>query len=142
VRLLVRRLLPLAVAVLTVGACGSAEPAVPQAERVASARLVGPAAFAEAMRDPQRVVINVHTPDEGSIRNTDLAIPFDQLRDRADELPADRDSRLAVYCMSGNMSAIAVDTLAEMGYRDLTELDGGMEALRRSGRTLVGTDNG
>jgi len=94
------------------------------------------------MRDPQRVVINVHTPDEGSIRNTDLAIPFDQLRDRADELPADRDSRLAVYCMSGNMSAIAVDTLAEMGYRDLTELDGGMEALRRSGRTLVGTDNG
>lgn len=125
---------------LTLTACSQSEPATPPGAATAQHQLVGPGAFAEALLDPQRVVINVHTPDEGSIRGTDLAIPFDQLRVRADELPADRAAGLAVYCMSGNMSETAVETLTDLGYVDLTELRRGMEAWEQSGRPLLGAD--
>jgi len=136
--------LPLTAALLlTVTACGQGEStARSQTAGASPARLVGPDAFAEAMQDPERQVINVHTPDEGSIPGTDLAIPFDQLTARADQLPADRGTGLAVYCMSGNMSETAVDTLTDMGYLDLTELRGGMEAWDRSGRPLTGAHGG
>lgn len=84
-----------------------------------------------------RYVINVHTPDEGSIVGTDLAIPFDQLEQRKAELPAERSTRLAIYCMSGNMSATAAATLSSMGYSDIVDLRGGMEAWQAAGRDLL-----
>ena len=55
----------------------------------------------------ERLIINVRTPDEGSIL-------FDHLQARAVELPADRAAPIAVYCMTGRMSA-AVATLADLG---------------------------
>lgn len=95
-----------------------------------------PARFAATITEPGRVLLNVHTPPEGQIAGTDLSIPYDQLRARAAELPADRATPLAVYCRSGRMSALAVVTLAGLGYRDIVELEGGMEAWVASGRTL------
>ncbi|MFP5335742.1 MAG: rhodanese-like domain-containing protein, partial [Actinomycetes bacterium] len=90
-----------------------------------------PVEFAAAVDADDRFLLNVHTPDEGSIPGTDAAIPFDRLEDRAAELPADPGTPLAVYCKTGRMSAEAVTTLATMGYRDLVELDGGMVAWER-----------
>ena len=83
-----------------------------------------------------RYVINVHTPDEGSIAGTDVAIPFDELESRESELPPDRGTRLAIYCMSGNMSESAAETLSAMGYDDIVDLRGGMEAWQSAGREL------
>lgn len=126
---------------LTLTACNQGEPAAPpQAAKSSPQQLMGPEAFAEALMDPRQVVINVHTPDEGSIQGTDLAIPFDQLRARADELPAGRAAGLAVYCMSGNMSETAVETLTDLGYVDVIELRPGMEAWEQSGRRLLGAE--
>lgn len=99
--------------------------------------LVGPARFAAAIAEPGRVVVNVHTPPEGQIEGTDLAIPYDQLTARAGELPGDRGTPLAVYCRSGRMSAEAVPTLVRLGFRDIVELRGGMDAWVAGGRTLV-----
>ena len=84
------------------------------------------------------VTINVHAPDEGSIPGTDLVIPFDQIAS-SNELPADLDAPLAVYCRSGNMSAAAVDDLEELGYTDIMELEGGFNAWEASGRELEPT---
>jgi rhodanese-related sulfurtransferase len=39
--------------------------------------------------------------------------------------------------MSGNMSAIAGRELLALGYTDVIELDGGMQAWQASGRTLL-----
>ncbi len=44
---------------------------------------------------------------------------------------------IAVYCMSGNMSATAVQDLADLGYTDVVELDGGMMAWMADGRELL-----
>lgn len=76
------------------------------------------------------------------MEGTTAAIPFDQLAARADELPSDRSAPLAVYCRTGTMSETAVDALLRMGYVDVVELRGGMQAWTASGRTLVPTETG
>ncbi|WP_420121602.1 rhodanese-like domain-containing protein, partial [Nakamurella sp.] len=112
----------------------TAEPSTggPSAARV---RRLDPAAVAAATAG--RVLINVHVPDEGSLPGTALDLPYDQVAARAGELPADRATPLAIYCMSGNMSEIAGRELLALGYTDVVELDGGMQAWRASGRMLL-----
>lgn len=100
-----------------------------------SHRLVGPVAFEAALDQRDAVVINVHIPYEGEIENTDLFMPFDDID--AATLPSDRATPLAVYCRSGTMSAEAVITLTRLGYTNIVELDGGMNAWRASGRTVM-----
>lgn len=53
--------------------------AAPQTPRPPSVQPIGPDAFATAVVDPQLVVINVHTPDESSIRGTERLISFAEL---------------------------------------------------------------
>jgi phage shock protein E len=97
--------------------------------------LVAHDAFAERVDGSGVVTINVHTPDEGTIPGTDLAIPFDEITS-SNELPEDLDTPLAVYCRSGNMSEDAVDDLEALGYTDIVELDGGFDAWEAAGREL------
>lgn len=111
--------------------------AAPEAVGTTAAQQVNPSGFAALVANNRTFVLNVHVPDEGSIAGTDAAIPFDQLEARAAQLPADRSTPIAVYCRSGRMSADAVDTLARMGYRHLTELRAGMIAWTRDGRPLT-----
>jgi rhodanese-related sulfurtransferase len=53
------------------------------------------------------------------------------------ELPTDKAAKIVVYCRSGNESAIAAQTLLELGYTNIDNLDGGMTAWTASGGTLV-----
>lgn len=124
---------------LLVTGCGNAySPAATTGD--SSARLLSPAAVSRELASGSRTVINVHTPDEGSIPGTDLAVPFDLVIDSVDELPANRDQPLAVYCKSGRMSKDAVMTLADLDYTDIVELKGGMDAWSASGRNLAESD--
>lgn len=125
------------VAVLLATGCSASTPEVTAPTSVATARQISPEDFAAKVASGERFVVNVHTPDEGGIAGTDVAIPFDELEQRAAELPQDRGAPLAVYCMSGNMSEVAVATLTEMGYADLVELRGGMVAWEQAGLQLV-----
>lgn len=102
-----------------------------------ASRLLAPASFATEVSKLETFTLNVHTPDQGSIAGTDMAVPFDQLRGRAIELPKDKTTPLAVYCRSGRMSATAVVTLASLGYTDVVELERGMEAWTADGRPLL-----
>lgn len=141
-----RRLLGIVVAVgVATAACSNGDTA-PTAGPTAGAgqdadpsgaAQLAPAAFADAVADGPTFVLNVHVPDEGSIAGTDAAIPFDQVEAQAAELPQDRSTRLAVYCRSGRMSAEAVVTLRELGYSNVVELEGGMNAWVDDGRELL-----
>ncbi|WP_211661425.1 rhodanese-like domain-containing protein [Modestobacter muralis] len=126
-------------------ACSGGEPtggatagdAVTAARTAASPRQADPAQFATAVGDPRTFAINVHVPDAGSIPGTDVAIPYDQIQMRAAQLPRDRSTPLAVYCRSGRMSAEALPVLTELGYTDVVELSGGMDAWVADGRELL-----
>jgi phage shock protein E len=82
-------------------------------------------------------LLNVKTPYIGEIAGTDLYIPYDQVAARAAELPADKTAKIVVYCRSGHESAIAAQTLIDLGYTHIDNLDGGMTAWTESGRSLV-----
>ena len=97
------------------------------------AEQVPPAEFAAVVGDEDVVTVNVHVPDEGSIPGTDAAIPFDQITTSVGDLPQERSMPLAVYCRTGQMSAEAVQTLRDLGYTDVVELRGGMEAWTADG---------
>jgi len=136
----VRSLLGVAliVVVLVGSGCGSGsdEPTMASPDPTASSSApVEPDAFARRVAAPGVVTINVHTPNEGSLPGTDLAIPFDEIA-ASSELPDDLSTPLAIYCRSGNMSADAVDDLEALGYTDIVELDGGFNAWTTAGRPL------
>jgi len=83
------------------------------------------------------LLVNVHIPYEREIGGTDLFIPFDKIEQNLDQLPADKGSRVVLYCRSGSMSAIAARTLVQLGYTDVWNLDGGMIAWEQAGHPLV-----
>ena len=116
--------------------CGGRAASTTPTSRSKSYPSVEPADFALLVSDPTTFVLNVHTPDEGSIPGTDAAVPFDQLVRRARELP-DRSRAVAVYCRTGRMSAAAVPTLRSLGFTRITELSGGMVAWKADGRRLL-----
>lgn len=128
-------LLVSAAAAIVLAGCGGGEGG-PGAAGPSPARLVPPGEFAAAVADPARVTVNVHVPDEGSIEGTDLSVPFDEIEARRGELP-DLSTPLAVYCRSGRMSAIAVESLIRLGFTDIVELEGGMIAWEGAGKALL-----
>ncbi|MFN0027087.1 MAG: rhodanese-like domain-containing protein [Acidimicrobiales bacterium] len=95
----------------------------------------GVADFGRTVRDDAYLVINVHTPHQGSITGTDAAVPYTDILSNS-SLPADRGAPIALYCRSGSMSTIAARTLADAGYTDVVELEGGMNAWQQAGNEL------
>lgn len=116
--------------------CGGRDASTSPTSRKLDYPSVEPTDFALLVKRTSTFVLNVHTPDEGSIPGTDAAIPYDQLQRRAGELP-DRSAAVAVYCRTGRMSAEAVPTLRELGFTRITELSGGMDAWQAEGRQLL-----
>src|SRR4051812_22329621 len=49
----------------------------------------------------------------------------------------DPTRRTILYCASGGRSALAADTLRQMGYTDVAHLDGGVKAWQESGRAIT-----
>jgi rhodanese-related sulfurtransferase len=128
----------LAVGVATTACSGErADGAAAAPTTAVRAEQLAPAEFAAVVADEDVVTVNVHVPDEGSILGTDAAIPFDQITTSVGELPKERTTALAVYCRTGRMSTEAVQTLRDLGYTDVVELRGGMEAWTADGRELL-----
>lgn len=89
------------------------------------------------MTNKDFILINVHIPYGGEIDRTDMFIPYDEIAQDLGKLPADKGSKIVVYCMSGRMSTIAAEELARRGYTNILNLDGGMISWEKSGFTLI-----
>lgn len=72
------------------------------------------------------VLIDVREEDEyasGHIAGA-LLIPYGEIKERAETELTDKDQTILVYCRSGRRSAIAAQTLAELGYTDVRDFGG------------------
>ena len=105
-------------------------------------RLLDPAAYKAAIAGPEAFVVNVHIPYEREIDGTDAFVPYDQVAQHAAELPADKSAPLYIYCRSGRMSALATPELQRLGYTNIVDLKGGMQAWLDAGLTLVDRKSG
>jgi len=82
-------------------------------------------------------LVNVHIPYEGEIAQTDAFIPYNELDKHADQLPADKNATIVLYCRSGRMGAIAAERLVGLGYANVLNVKGGMVEWEKLGYPIV-----
>ncbi len=92
-------------------------------------REVTPAEVA-AMRErgEKAVYLDVREPNEWNLGRIPGAVflPRGQLESKVeDSVP--RDAKVVIYCARGNRSALAADTLQQMGYEDVASMSGGFQ---------------
>ena len=85
------------------------------------------------MEHEEFLFVNTHIPFEGDIPTTDVFIPYNEIEQYLDLLPADKDAKIVLYCRSGNMSTKAAKELVKLGYTNVYELDGGFNAWKAAG---------
>lgn len=98
-------------------------------------------AFDDAIKDDNGgFLLDVRTTSEweqdGHLADATL-IPHSDLEEREDELPADKDTLILLYCRSGNRSQDAAQTLLDMGFTNLIELESGINGWKNAGMPVV-----
>lgn len=141
-RAAIRLIVVTVLASVVFAACGGGDdPATvtvqPSSEPPAGFQNLDPDTLAEMLSVKDFPLINVHIPYEGEIDGTDLFIAYNEIEQRVDELPAEKDAQIVLYCRSGSMSTTAATTLVRLGYTNVAHLDGGMIAWEAAGYPLV-----
>jgi phage shock protein E len=91
---------------------------------------------APSMAQKGFVLIDVRSPEEhaqGFIPGTDFNIDFREMKARHREISAQLSDHIVVYCQSGHRSNIAAETLADLGYSHVYNLNGSMNAWQEAG---------
>lgn len=96
-------------------------------------RVISVPEFQIMLENKDFVLLNTYTPWEEDIPDTDLRIAYDILPENLSQLPADKDAKIVVYCLSGGMSKKAVATLLTKGYTNIWMLDGGLTSWKSAG---------
>lgn len=98
-----------------------------------------PAQWMTTAAEPDVVVIDVRTPQEYAAGHVDGAVNIDveapDFSTRIGDL--DPAGTYALYCRSGNRSAVAAGTMAEAGFTDIHNLKGGISDLQAAGAPIV-----
>jgi len=124
-------------ALLVIAGCAPAT-AVPEGSAGSNPTLITVEELNTMLENKDFILINVHIPYQGEIPGTDMHIPYNEIEKHTDQLPQDKDAKIVLYCRSGPMSAAASKTLVEMGYTNVIDVQGGMNAWKAAGYELLG----
>jgi phage shock protein E len=92
--------------------------------------------FDTMLKDKDFLLVNVHIPFAGNIAGTDLSIPYNDIQKNLSQLPAQKDTKIVLYCSSGRMSQMAAEELVSLGYTNVWNLKGGMVEWKQAGFKL------
>lgn len=96
---------------------------------------------APSLREKGFVLVDVRTIEEhdrGAIPGTDLNIDYREIGKRHQELGVGLEDHIVVYCQSGKRSNIAADTLSDLGYKNVYNIRGSMNAWLQAGYPISG----
>ena len=96
---------------------------------------------APSLREKGFLLVDVRSVEEhdtGAIPGTDANIEFREMAQRHKEIGAGLDDHIVVYCQSGTRSNKAADTLTELGYRNVYNIRGSVNAWMQAGFPLAG----
>ena len=93
---------------------------------------------------PSTLLIDIREPEEfirghipGAVLSPRGLLEFEihplVQRTATDSSVAPEDRQIVLYCGTGGRSALAAETLTNMGYRDVTSMDGGIVAWSAAG---------
>ena len=119
-------------------ACGSTDQSSSSTSAGTSAATVGAEEFAAAAAEPGTMIIDVRTPAEFAAGHLTGAVNIDLQGSSFGDAVAELDpsASYAVYCHSGNRSAVATSYMAEHGFKNIVELAGGITAWQADGRPV------
>jgi rhodanese-related sulfurtransferase len=89
--------------------------------------------------DSNEVILDIRTPeeyDQGIIEGA-INIDFYEPTFAADLDALDKDAHYVVYCRSDNRSGQAMSTFADLGFTNVTEIDGGIANWYEAGLPVV-----
>lgn len=123
-------LAPLAVAAVLLTGCSSDSAAVTDVDVAAAAQIVD---------DSGVIVLDVRSPQEFAAGHLPDAINIDvESADFADRVAGlDESAKTLVYCQTGNRSGVATDEMADLGFTEMSDLQGGIEAWSAAGEEVV-----
>ena len=94
---------------------------------------------ADVLGQPGVTVLDVRTPAEYAAGHLPGAINVDieggAFEQQVEQLP--KDATYFVYCRSGNRSGVATDQMAELGFTDIYDLQGGIVDWQAAGGQVV-----
>jgi len=80
------------------------------------------------------VLLDVREPNEWNLGHLPNAVHIPRgIMETTIEPRVPRDRRVVIYCASGNRSALAADTLRQMGYADPSSMSGGFRGWAEAG---------
>ena len=90
-------------------------------------------------RGENAVYLDVREPNEWNLGHLPGAvhIPRGTLETKV-EASIPRDRKVVIYCAGGNRSALAADTMQQMGYGDVVSMSGGFTAWAQGGGDVEG----
>ncbi len=90
-------------------------------------------------RGESAIYLDVREPNEWNLGHLPGAmhIPRGTLETKL-EAAIPRDRKIVIYCAGGNRSALAADTLQQMGYGDVVSMSGGFTGWAQSGGDVEG----
>ena len=104
-------------------------------------KLVNPTEFSELIKKGDGFLVDVHIPEQTHIPGTDAFIPYNEVLSYTDQLPKDKNTPILVYCRSGSMSKTASQEIANLGYTNVYDLDGGIDVYREHNVEVAVTPN-
>ncbi len=97
------------------------------------------AKYEKKMTQPDVQLVDVRTPEEFSEGHIENAVNIDFMADDFDAKVAslDKEKPVMVYCKSGGRSAKASARLKELGFKSITDLEGGITNWKSENKPVV-----